>query len=142
MYNRRVWLKCGAVALADLFAPRPSYSQDLFSLAAAALTKYGPLAILAGGLLDHAIEKADAALAERLRQVQAIIDAAIFNLNQALKERVQDLDEKVRRQRVEAVRSLDQLADNINSMLQGDLDQVDRKLKARIRDIRGSIDNT
>ncbi len=99
MHNRRALLRYGAFALADLFVPPPSYSQDLFSLAAGALAKYGPLAILAGGLLDHAIGKADAALAERLRQVQAIIDAAIFNLNQALKERVQDLDEKVRRQR-------------------------------------------
>jgi hypothetical protein len=142
MHNRRVWLKGSVVALADLLVPRPSYSQDLLGLAGAALAKYGPLAILAGGLFDHAIEKGEAALAELLRQVQAIIDAAIFNLNQALKERVQDIDEKVRMQREEAVRSLDRLADSLNGLLQGDLDQIDRKLKLQIRDIRNSVDNT
>src|SRR5882724_8394644 len=87
--------------------------------------KYNALGLAATPLIDHAIDKGNDALEQRLEQLNAIIQSAIFNLNQVLKERMQDADEKIRIQRMEAIRDLDRLSNNINNLLQVSFDQLD-----------------
>jgi hypothetical protein len=116
--------------------------QQILSGASSTLSNLSPLSVAANALLGSAIDKGNDALAERLRQAQGIIDSAIFNLNQILQERVQDLDEKVRVQRMETINELNRLSQQMTNTLGVSIDQLDTVLSQNITGLQNALGNS
>jgi len=135
------------IALAlSLILPPPGYAQaptaaQISAGISGALNTLSPLHLAANALMDHAIDKGNDALAERLRQLDGIIQSAIFNLNRMLQERTQDLDEKVRIQRMETVREFDRLSQQISNTLKVSFDQLGEVLDKNITNFQNGVGN-
>jgi hypothetical protein len=143
------WLtRCLIVVLVVILViPERSSSEEITpeqiaSAATQARNKLNPLSLAATALVDHAIDKGNDALAQRLVQLNGIIQSAIFNLNQILKERVQDLDQKVRVQRMEAIAELDRLSGNVANVLKTSVDQLDTVLSQNMTGFQNALANS
>jgi hypothetical protein len=136
------------ILVAVLVMPQTAYPQtppvptheEIITKATATMNKFIDLPI--DHLLDGAINSGSNALAQRLDQLNGIIQSAIFNLNQILRERAQDVDEKLRIQRMEAVRELDRLEANVDSVLKTSIEQLDTVLTQNITDFQNALANS
>jgi hypothetical protein len=90
------------------------------------------------GLVDYAISKGDAALKARLEQANAIVQGAIASLNDTLKNRIDQIDQYTRQQRVETSRQIEQTLSAVNVNITRYLKDVDKITDNRIRDAETS----
>jgi hypothetical protein len=143
---RRLRYVGGVAALASLIVVFPCSAagpapDEIASAATKAIGTLSPLSIALGPLISQAIDKGNEALQQRLDQLNGIIQSALFNLNQILKENLQDADEKVRRQRMEAIREADRLAQQIKNVINVSIDQLDESLKNNIASFNDGLGN-
>ncbi len=115
---------------------------DIADAAGALAGKFNGLSILANGLIGKAIEKGNSTLEDRLEQVNGIIQAAVFNLKQTTNEQVQNLDQKVRVQRMETIKQLNDLSVNIGNTLNSSIDQLNQVLQQNTTSFQNAIGNT
>jgi hypothetical protein len=107
----------------------PAYANPtVLDDATGAVAKLNPINIALNGLIGEAADAGNSVLQQRLQQLQGIVQLAIYELNEAAKQRIDQIDARTR----------DQIAD-VNKIVQMDLLQFDSLVGKHIKDINSDM---
>jgi hypothetical protein len=111
---------------------RASVLSDAAAQAQNLIGELNPINLALGPLINDAIARGDDALRQRLEQLHAIIQEALFTLNQIAQQRIEQVNQDVIARLQQLQQITNQSIEQLNALAQGRITQIDSSLQARI----------
>src|SRR5260370_13401473 len=114
---------------------------DAVGAAKGLIGQLDPINIALGPLIDDAISKGNYALAQRLDQLRAIIQEALFNLNEIAQARIKQVDQAAMNRITQLQTVANQQIGMLNYIASGPITQIDNATEARIKQLGDTAGN-
>jgi len=120
----------------------PSNAQfDPIGAAKGLIGQLNPVNLALGPLIDDAISKGNYALAQRLDQLQSIIQEALFNLNEIAEGRIKQVDQAAMNRITQMQTVANQQSGMLNDIISGRIKDIDTATEARIKQLGDTAGN-